>query len=108
MKNQSGSFNLNKGTIEFWVKENKLDWDNDKSISLLEVSREGGKIVVVKDKKNIMRAIYQKGEEKSETSVDVSDLSKQERHQVVFTWNRENNEINLFLDGKKVDQNNIK
>lgn len=97
------NFSLEEGTIEFWVKKNKFAWDNNEEIELFEVSRdEEGKVSIIKDAKNNLKAIYRKGKEKAQTSADVSELSKEKRHMVAFSWSYDDNEISLYLDREKI------
>ncbi len=101
-------FSLEQGTIEFWVKANKFEWDNNERIKLFEVSRdEEGKILIFKDEENKLRAVYRRGEDRSEISTDVSGLSSDEKHQIAFSWEYDGNEVNLYLDGEKIKQDNI-
>lgn len=102
------NFDLEEGTIEFWVKSNQFEWNNDEKVELFEASGEEGKILIFKDEKNKLKALYFfEGEKRGEASLDVSELSHQERHQVVFTWNQEEKSITLYLDGEKVAQDKI-
>lgn len=103
----TNNFSFEQGTIEFWVKANKFEWNNNEEILLFKISREEGRIVILKDKENKLEAIYQKGEEKSKISADVSNLSSKERHQIAFSWSRDDNELILYLDRGRIKQGNI-
>ncbi|MCD6232869.1 hypothetical protein J7J81_00580 [bacterium] len=109
MENQIFPLNLKQGTISFWVGAGKLNWNNNQRTLLFEASRDEGKISIIKDAKNILRAFYQlKGEKRKEVSIKVGDLSNKRKHQVAFTWSQKENEIILYLDGEKVGENKIK
>lgn len=109
MANQISPLNLKQGTISFWVRAGKFNWDNNQRTLLFEASREEGKISIIKDAKNILRAFYQlKGKKRKEVSIRVGDLSNKRNHQIAFTWSQKENKIILYLDGEKVGENKIK
>lgn len=109
MVNQTPSLNLNQGTISFWIRAGKLKWNNNQRNLLFEASREEGKISIIKDAKNILRATYElKGKKKKEVSIEVGGLSGKRDHMITFTWSQNENKITLYLDGEKVDENKIK
>jgi len=109
MTEQNYLLNLREGTISFWVRANKLDWGNNKRVTLFEVSKRDGAILIFKDNKNILRVLYQvKPYKKRELSVDVANLSNKKDHQFALTWSQKNNNIILYLDDQKVAETNIK
>lgn len=109
MISQISSLNLKQGTISFWIRANNFKWNNNQYNLLFEASREEGKISIIKDAKNILRATYElKGKEKKEVSIEVGSLSAKKDHMIAFTWSQNDNKIILYLDGEKVDENKIK
>jgi len=109
MPSQISPLNLKQGTVSFWVRAGKFKWNNNQRTLLFEAYREEGKISIVKDAKNILRAFYKlKGKKRKDVSVRVGDLSNKRDHQVAFAWSQKENKIILYLDGEKVGENKIK
>ena len=108
MEKQNYLINFREGTISFWVRARKLDWGDNKKVTLFEVSRAEGTILILKDNKNMLRALYQAKPHKKELLANVANLSNQDDHQVAFSWSQKNNKIILYLDDKKVAEANIK
>ena len=106
---QDYSINLNEGTISFWIRAGKFKWNNNQKTTLFEMSGKEGKLLIIKDAKNILKAFYHlKSEGKKEVSTIVENLSIKKDHQITFTWSQKENKIILYLDGEKVDENKIK
>ena len=102
MNENISKLDLEEGTIEFWVRENKLQW-NDGSIQVLvNLSNKQGSIFIVKDSDNKLKFFHViLGKGRTDVEVDVSELNNNEPHYIVATWSISKKEINLYVDGGK-------
>jgi len=99
--------NIKKGTIEFWVKEKKLIWNDGTTQVLFNISKSDGSIFLVKDSDNKLKFFHVSlGKGKAGIEVDVSELSINEPHHIVVTWDIEK-EIALYIDGKLENKSDI-
>ena len=109
LSKQNHSISLKEGTISFWIRAGKFKWNNNQKTTLFEMSRKEGKVLIIKDAKNILKGFYHlKSKEKREVSTIVENLSIKKDHQIVFTWSQKENKIILYLDGEKINENKIK
>jgi len=104
MNNQqisSNQVNLQEGTIEFWVKENKLIWDDGKANVLFNISKSDGSLFMVKDSDNRLKFFHViLGKGRTDVEVDVSELSTNKPYYIVATWSVSKKEIALYIDGE--------
>jgi len=93
---------LKEGTIEFWVKENKVQWNDNQSIVFVNFSNPEGSIFIVKDNDNKLKFFHViLGKGRTDAELDVSLLSNNERHYIAATWSLSKKEIALYIDGGK-------
>ena len=98
--NTQSQINIKEGTIEFWVKEGKLTWNNGITQVLFNISKSDGNVFLVKDGDNKLKFSHVfLGKGKANIEVDVSELPIDESHHIVTKWNIEK-EIALYIDGK--------
>jgi len=93
--------NILQGTLSFWIKENKIDFDGDETIPLFQANPIGGSIFVVKDsdKKIKLFHVYL-GKGKTNIEYDASKLDSSKKHMIAFTWNVKGGKLELYVDGK--------
>ena len=104
MNNQqisSNQVNLQEGTIEFWVKENKLIWNDVRANVLFNISKGDGSLFMVKDSDNRLKLFHViLGKGRTDVEVDVAELSINKSHYIVATWSTEKKEVALYVDGE--------
>lgn len=101
--------NIKEGTINFWIKENQLNFTDSKTTPIFAVSPEGGSIFMVKDQDNKLKVFFvvlDKG--RTDLEYDTASLSSDTKHMFSLTWNLNKKELNLYIDGVKVVQQEIK
>ena len=102
-------WNVKEGTIQFWVRKGKLQWDDGLKHVLLNPSKKEGSILLVKDsddKLKFSHVILGKGRTDAES--DVSKLSSNKDHNIAVTWSVKNKQICLYIDGEAVAKSAIK
>ena len=102
MNEDISKLNLEEGTIEFWVRKNKLQWSNGTIQVLVNLSNKQGSIFIVKDSDNKLKFFHViLGKGRTDVEIDVSDLNDSEDHHIVATWSVNKKEINLYVNGGK-------
>lgn len=105
IKSEQEQIDIRQGTIEFWVRENKLQWNDNNAIVLFNLSTNNkrGSLFMIKDDDNKLKFFYvMLGQGRADTEVDVSGLSLQEPHHIVATWSLKDRKANLYVDGGKL------
>lgn len=103
---------INKGTLEVNAGKN-FPWNASKLNILTNVSEEhnnGNNIILVVDKLNNLRVIYNSMNPiraYSEIIFDVSGVDKLQNHHIAITWSLENKELILYFDGKPMIKKEI-
>ena len=93
---------LREGTIEFWVKKNKILWNDGLIQVLVNISNEQGSIFILKDSDNKLKFFHVLlGKGRTDVEIDVSELSSEEPHHIAATWSITKGEIALYIDGGK-------
>ena len=93
--------NIKEGSMEFWVKEKKLIWNDGTEQMLFNISKSDGSIFLIKNSDNKLKFSHVSlGKGKASIKVDVSELPIDEPHHIVVTWDVEK-EIALYVDGKE-------
>ena len=101
MENNTNQSNILEGTIEFWIKEKKVDYSNNQAIPLFQINPLGGSILIVKDSDNKIKLFHVfLGKGRTDIECDVSKLDKSVKHMFAFTWSVKNKELKLYIDGK--------
>jgi len=94
--------NIEEGTIEFWVRENKIKWNDNQITTFINFSNSEGSILIVKDSDNRLKFFHVVlGKGRTDVELDVSSLSNNERHFIAATWSLRKKEIALYVDGDK-------
>jgi len=98
---ENQKMNLQEGTIEFWVKENKLIWNDGKANVLFKISKSDGSLFMVKDSDNKLKFFHVVlGKGRTDVETDVSELSINKPHYIAVTWSVKRKEIALYIDGE--------
>lgn len=101
-------FDVNEGTVEFWVKEGKLKWNDGVEHVLINLSNKEGSVFVVKDSDNKLKFFHViLGKGRTDVESDVSNFSSDEQHYIAVTWSMKRKEICLYVDGKQVAKSQI-
>lgn len=114
MNKHSVRLNLEEGTITFWVKKNKLTWNDGLIHVFMNPSnyfspRARGSILILKDSDNRLKFFHViLGKGRTDVETDVSSLSVSEDHFFAFTWSIETGEIIVYIDGEKANSSEIK
>jgi len=107
MDNQN-KFNIEEGTITFWVKEEEVNWSDYKATPLFEKSENGSSVFIIKDNDNKIKFFHVYFEkDKTDLEYDVSSLSSNEPHFFAFTWSVEDKKLALYIDGKLKKETSI-
>lgn len=109
-KESSMQLDLREGTIEFWIKKNKLQWNDGLIQVLVDISNEQGSIFLVKDSDNKLKFFHVLlGKGRTDVEIDVSNLISSKPHHIAATWSITKKEIVLYIDGgEKTAKSNIK
>lgn len=104
MNNKQINFNqinLQEGTIAFWIKENKLKWNDGQSAILFNIPKNDGSLFMVKDNDNKLKFFHViLGKGRNDVETDVSNLPTEKPHLIAVTWSIEKKEIALYVDGE--------
>ena len=99
-KEEINKLNIEVGTVEFWVRENKVSWNDYRSNPLFELSKSGNSIFIVKDSDNKLKFFHvYLGKGRTDVEIDVSDLGDDRAHHVVATWDVNGKKICLYING---------
>lgn len=102
------NWNVDEGTISFWVRKNKLKWNDNLTHVLLNLSKKDGSIFLVKDSDNKLKFFHViLGKGRTDIEHDVSELSSEKDHQIAVTWSVKSKEICLYIDGEPVKKSKI-
>ncbi len=103
-------FNIQEGTIEFLVKENKLTWNDNKPTVLFNISVNSlGSLFMIKDDDNKLKFFHViLGKGRTDVEIDVSNLSVEKPHHIVATWSVTKKEVCLYIDGELKAKTEIK
>ncbi len=102
-------FNIEEGSVTFWIESNKLNYSDGKSTILLNNSNKDGSIFIVKDKDNSLKFFHvYYGFGRTNVEIDVSRLNSNEKHFIGATWNIKEKKIVLYLDDKNSAESLIK
>lgn len=101
----SGKWNIEEGSITFWVKKNKLKWNDGAITPLVNINNDEGSILTVKDSDNKLKFFHVAfGKGRSDIEVDVSKLDETKDHMVAVTWSKKDAKNILYIDGKSVGE----
>jgi hypothetical protein len=101
---------LREGTIEFWVKKDKFQWNDGLIQVLVNISNEQGSIYITKDSDNKLKFSHVLlGKGRTDVEMDVSNLGSDKPHHIAATWTVNMKEIALYIDGGEISsKSNIK
>lgn len=105
---QNNNLSIEKGTITFWIRENKIQFNDNKITPIFSVNPAGGSIFIVKDDDNKLKVFYvvlEKG--RIDLEYDVSNVDPAKKHMIGFTWSLEDKKLKLYFDGKVVLEKEI-
>ncbi|MFH1175285.1 MAG: hypothetical protein V1698_01010 [bacterium] len=106
MQSQSSTpndLNLKIGSLGFWVREDQLDWSDNKPTVLINIIKNDGSLFIVKDDDNKLKCFHViLGKGRTDVEIDVSALFKDKAHMIVVAWDTEKSKkLSLFIDGKE-------
>lgn len=104
-------WDVEEGTIEFWVRKGKLQWNDGAIHVLLNLTKKdaSGSIFMVKDKDNKLKFFHViLGKGRTDVETNVSELNGDKDHYVAVTWSVKTKQIRLFIDGEVVAESTIK
>lgn len=109
MKELNQNFNIEEGTVSFWVKENQVDYGNNILYPLIDLRNEKGAIVIFKDSDKKIKFFYvREGEQRNIIEWSCSSLGSNKKHMITATWNYSDKKIKLYIDGDFVCESKIK
>ena len=108
-QNQTKELDIREGTMEFWVREDKVQWNDNKSTVLFNITvNNTGSLFMIKDDDNKLKFFHLIiGKGKTNLDVDVSNLSLNEPHHITVVWSVSKKEVGLYIDGKLKDKKEI-
>lgn len=107
--NLDKKLDITKGTIEFTIRENKVDYSDGESAPLFQISPLGGSILIIKDSDNKIKLFHEYlGKGRTDIEFDVSKLDKNKKHYFAFTWSVKDKELKLYIDGELKQTEEIK
>jgi len=96
------NLNFEEGTLNFWIPADLFEYDDNIAHILVNYMDSNGSILIVKDDDNKLKlshVIIGKG--RTDTEVNVANLSSKDRHMITAVWSLKNKEIRLYVDGNK-------
>src|SRR5450756_1094499 len=101
----SNDWNIEEGSITFWVRKNKLRWNDGAITPLVNLTNDKGNIFITKDSDNKLKFFHVAfGKGRSDIEVDVSKLDETRDHMVAVTWSKKDTKNSLYIDGKSVGE----
>lgn len=89
-------------TINFWIKENTISFDDNQITEIFNLNPSGGSIFMVKDADNLFKVMYVAlWKWRVDLECDVSRLAKDKRHMITVTRDI-NKDLTLFIDWNEV------
>ena len=106
----SKQLDIREGTIDFWIRENKIQWNDNKSTVLFNIPVNNvGNLFMIKDSDNKLKFFHiVSGKGKTDVEADVSNLSPEKSHYIAVTWSVTKKEICLYIDGELKAKTKIK
>lgn len=99
---------IREGTINFWIKKNQLQFNDNKITPFVQVNTPDGSIFIIKDSDNKLKFFHvYLGKGRTDVEYDVFNLDPNERHMITVTWSVKNKEIALFIDAQEVARTKI-
>jgi len=100
-KGKVEKIDIREGTIEFWVRENKIIWnDNKETVLLNTLVNNVGSLFMVKDDDNKLKFFHViLGKGRTDVEVDVSNLALDKPHHIAVTWSLKERKVALYVDG---------
>jgi hypothetical protein len=75
-------------TINFWIKENAISFDDNQITEIFNLNPPGGSIFMLKDADNLFKVMYVVlWKWRVDLEYDVSNLAKDKRHMITVIWN---------------------
>lgn len=99
--NEPKKIDIREGTIDFWVKEDKVVWNDNKETVLFNIPvNKTGSIFLIKDDDNKLKFFHViLGKGRTDVELDVSNLSLDKPHHIAVNWSLKEKKITLFVDG---------
>jgi hypothetical protein len=92
---------IEEGTINFWIKEHSLDFNDGKTTQIFDANPEGGSILCSKDKDNKLKFFFVViGKGRRDIELDVSEYDQNKKYMITFTWNLAGNALKLYINGE--------
>ena len=110
-KGKVEKFDIREGTIEFWVKENKIIWNDNKETVLLNAPVNNvGSLFMIKDDDNKLKFFHViLGKGRTDVEIDVSNLALDKPHHIAVTWSLKEKKVVHYVDGGELkDEKSIK
>lgn len=96
-------WNIEEGTVSFWVRRNKVKWNDGIITTFVNLTNNTGSVFVLKDTDNKLKFFHViMGKGRNDVDFDVSNLDPNNDHMIAVTWSKKNKENQLFIDGKLV------
>lgn len=107
---ETRQLDIREGTIEFWAKKDKVQWNDNKSNVLFNIPvNNTGRLFMIKDDDNWLKFSHLiLGKGRTDAEIDVSNLSLNDPHHIAVTWSVSKKEICLYLDGELKAKSEIK
>ena len=103
IKRQTNKLNIEEGTVTFWVKEDRVVWNDGKIYPLFELSEGGNSIFIVKDNDNKLKFFHvYLGKGRTDVECDVSNLEDNRKRFIAATWSIKDKKICLYVDGGEI------
>ena len=99
---------IDEGTINFWIKENQIVFNDFKTTPIFAVNPDGGSIFIIKDADNKLKVFYVVlGRGRVDLEFDISHLEQEKKHMITYTWSLKEKSLNLYIDGGAVSTKTI-
>ena len=104
----NAKMDIKEGSINFWIKEQKIKFNDSKATPLFQANPPNGSLFIVKDSDNKLKFFHVYiGRGRTDVEYDVSGLDFNKRHMITVTWSVTSKEVVMYVDSEKVASSKI-
>ena len=100
--NRHRQIDIREGAMEFWVREDKVAWSDNKKNVLFNIPvNNTGSIFLIKDDDNYLKFSHVLiGKGRTDVKTDVSSFSDKKLYHIAVTWSVKERKVALLVDGE--------
>ena len=98
---------INEWSINFWIKENTIVYNDSKNTELFNLNPKGGSIFMIKGDNNLFKIMYVViWKWRIDLEYNVSNMDINKNNMITVTWNIENDLI-LYINWTEVKKEKV-